>query len=206
MTAKKSPLPPCSVVIQAGGASRRMRRDKGLLPFRGRPLTGWILEQVQGFGAETLIISNTPDSYQKFGLPVYPDVLPRYGALGGLYSALHHARHDFVVVLACDMPFVNLPLLQHLCSLAPGHDIVAPRLNARTPAEPFRAVYRRDLLPALRYALDAGELRIGAFLEMVDTHYVPEADLRRFDPDLRSFRNINTPADLEAALRESAGE
>lgn len=199
-------LPPCSVVVQAGGASRRMRRDKGLLPFRGRPMTAWILEQVQGFGAETFIISNTPDSYLRFGLPVYPDVLPGYGALGGLYSALYHARYEYVVVLACDMPFINLPLLRHLRSLAPRHDVVAPRLRRNGPAEPFRAVYRRGLLPALRYALDGGELRIGAFLAMVDTRYVGEADLRRFDPDLRSFRNVNTPADLEAALKEASGE
>lgn len=199
----KPPKPLCSLVIQAGGASRRMRRDKGLLPFHGRPLTAWILEQVQDFSDDTFIISNRPDTYRQFNLPVYQDVLPGYGALGGLYTALYHARYEYVVILACDMPFVNRPLLNYLRSLAPGYDVVVPRPHPKAPPEPFRAIYRRDLLPAVRYFLENGKLRIATFLEQVNACYVPASDLRRFDPDLRTFTNLNTPADLESALKEA---
>ena len=71
-----------SVVIQAGGKSTRMAQDKGLAPFNGVPLTQYILEQIQGLGNETIIISNRPESYEQFNLPIYEDVYQDIGALG----------------------------------------------------------------------------------------------------------------------------
>ena len=78
----------------------------------------YILKQVQGLGAEQIIISNKPEDYARFGLHVYRDVFPGRGALGGIYSAVFHAGSEHVLLLACDMPFVNLGLMKYLLSLA----------------------------------------------------------------------------------------
>jgi len=173
-----------------------MGRDKGLLPFQGQPLVEYILDKVEGLGDETLIITNHPENYQRFGLPLHGDIYPGVGALSGLYSALYHAQHELCLVLACDMPFVNRPLLEHLIALAPGHDAVVPRLEY---AKPFRSVYRRTCLEPVREAIERGERRVISFFDRVSIRFVGKSELQRYDPQLRSFFNINTPQDLAEA-------
>ncbi|KAA3648360.1 MAG: molybdenum cofactor guanylyltransferase [Chloroflexi bacterium] len=188
-----------SIVLQAGGKSSRMGQDKGLLDFGGVSLAQFILEQVDGLGAETIIISNQPEAYQQFGLPVYPDVYPDIGALGGLYSAIYHAKFEYCLLLACDMPFVSRPLVEHLISLAPDYDAVIPRLEPKEFAEPFRAVYKKSCLKPIEGAIKSGQRRVISFFDEVDIRFVDQPEIESIDPQGRSFFNINTPEDLEHA-------
>jgi molybdopterin-guanine dinucleotide biosynthesis protein A len=189
-----------SVVIQAGGQSRRMGADKGLLPFGHGTLVEYILAQVTGLGDEQIIISNQPEDYARFGLPVFTDVFPGKGALGGIYSAIFHAKYDHVLLLACDMPFVNLELIDYLLSLSGDHDVVVPVAEEDEYVRPFRAVYAKTCLPAIEAALERGERKVISFFGQVDVHYVSPEQVHRFDPQERTFININTPQDLENAL------
>lgn len=185
-----------------------MGKDKGLLPFGGVPMVAFILQQIEGLGAETLIVSNDPEAYRQFGVRVAPDEIPGVGALGGLYSALRLARHERVLALACDMPFINLPLLSWMLELAPDFDAVVPRLGAEQ-CEPFRSIYAKACLPAIKKAIDAGERRATSFLPEVSVRYVAADEVQRFDPILLSFVNINTPEDLaraESLARENMGK
>lgn len=188
-----------TLVIQAGGKSTRMGADKAFVKVTDRPLIEDILAQTQGLGAETIVITNQPDDYRYLGLPVYGDVLPDKGALGGLYSAVWHASRPHALVIACDMPFLNRALLDYLISLAPRYDAVIPRLGGE--AEPFRAVYSKACLGPMRAALDAGRMRIISFFPDVRVRFVDDAEVERFDPDHLAFFNINTPEDLEQARR-----
>ena len=188
------------MVIQAGGQSSRMGRDKGLLPFQGTTLIQYILGQLNRIGDETLIISNRPGDYENFGPTVYSDVIRDCGALGGIYSAVFYAKHDVCAILACDMPFINILLLHHLINLAPGYDSFIPRLVPNDYAAQFRAVYRKKTcLPAIKQRLDAGELKVSEFFDDVKIRYVEKEELQRFDQNLLSFTNINTPEDLAEA-------
>ena len=189
-----------SLVIQAGGQSSRMGSDKGLLPFQGTTLIQYILGQLAGIGDETLIISNRPGEYKNFGPTVYSDLIPDRGALGGIYSAMFYSIHDVCAILACDMPFINIPLLHHLTNLTAGYDVVMPRLEPNEYAEPFRAVYRKKTcLPVIKRQLDAGELKVADFFDDVKIRYVEKEELQQFAEDLISFTNINTPEDLAKA-------
>jgi molybdenum cofactor guanylyltransferase len=190
---------PLTVAILAGGQSARMGTDKAFVRVLGRPLIEDILAQLSGLGAETLIITNRPADYAYLGVPLFEDVRPGKGALGGLYSAVYCAAQPHVLAVACDMPFVVRPLLDHLLSLAPEADAVVPRLAGE--AEPFRAVYSRACLPAMEAALDAGKMRVISFFGAVRVRWVDEPELDRFDPRHLSFFNVNTPADLETARR-----
>ncbi len=100
-----------SVVIQAGGESRRMGQDKGLVPFLGEPLILRALKRVAPIADELLVTTNNPDAYRFLGVALHSDILPGLGALGGLFTAISSARGDLVAVVACDMPFVSLPIL-----------------------------------------------------------------------------------------------
>jgi molybdopterin-guanine dinucleotide biosynthesis protein A len=191
---------PLSVVIQAGGESRRMGQDKGLVPFLGRPLIYRAVDRLSPIAAELLVTTNRPEAYAFLGLPLFSDPIPGRGALGGLYTALQAASHPLAAVVACDMPFINPRLLaaQRDALLASGSDIAIPHINGGL--EPFHAVYRREAcLPHVLAALGADKWRVDAWFSQVKVHLLREADLRKWDPELLSFRNVNTPEELKEA-------
>ncbi len=188
-----------TVAILAGGKSSRMGTDKSFVRVLGRPLIEDIVAQTAGVGAETIIITNRSDDYRYLGLPLFSDILPDKGALGGIYTALHSSAQPHTLCVACDMPFVVRPLLDFLIGLIPEGDAIVPRLNGE--AEPFRALYAQACLGPIRAALDAGKMRVISFFPQVRVRFVDEAELDRYDPQHRSFFNINTPDELEQARR-----
>jgi molybdopterin-guanine dinucleotide biosynthesis protein A len=208
-----------TIAINAGGKSTRMGSDKAFLEVGGRPMIERIIEQTKGLG-EQIIITNTPERYAHLGLPMFKDVLPDQGALGGLYTAIHAAAQPYALVLACDMPFVNRPLFEYMISLAPDFDAVVPRITPPLPtrpstslrsaqgasgqgpgvrleAEPFRAIYGKACLAPIRRALEAGKMRVISFFPDMNLRWLDEGEIRRFDPELLTFLNCNTPEELE---------
>ena len=101
-----------SIVIQAGGQSQRMGQDKALMPFLGRPLIQRVIERLTPIADEVLVTTNNPEDYRFLGLPLFPDLKPARGALGGLYTALSSAACEAVAVVACDMPFASGALIE----------------------------------------------------------------------------------------------
>jgi molybdopterin-guanine dinucleotide biosynthesis protein A len=191
--------PNLTVAVLAGGKSSRMGTDKSFVRVLGRPLVEDVLAQVAGIVAETLIVTNRPEDYRYLGLPLFTDVLPDKGALGGIYTALHSSSQPHTLCVACDMPFVVRPLLDYLISLIPEGDAIIPRLNGE--AEPFRAIYSQACLAPIRAALDAGKMRVISFFPDMHVRFVDEPEIDRFDPQHLSFFNVNTPEDLERARR-----
>jgi molybdopterin-guanine dinucleotide biosynthesis protein A len=129
-----------------------------------------------------------------------PDVLPGMGALGGLYTAIISAGGDLVAVVACDMPFVSLPILSLACERLSGNDADVAIPKTSQGYEPFHAVYRKAtcLLPVKR-ALEAGERRLISWFPSVTITSIEEQDLRLLDPLGLAFQNINTPEELKQA-------
>jgi molybdopterin-guanine dinucleotide biosynthesis protein A len=187
-----------TIAIQAGGQSRRMQRDKGLVPLNGRPLIEHLLERVRPLGDEILITTNQPQDYAYLDLPMAADETPGAGALVGLHTALKAAHGERVLVLACDMPFVNVPLLKHLLELSVDVDIVVPRWQ--DILQTLHAVYRRSAcLPAIEQVLEQGLKRVISFYPQVEVRDISEQEILRFDPGGLSFFNVNTPEELQEA-------
>ncbi len=186
-----------SVAIQAGGQSKRMGRDKALVPLGGKPLIEHVLDRVRNLGDEVLITSNRPDTLAYLGLPIHGDPNPGAGALAGLHTALEAASGKYVLVIACDMPFVEPALLQHMIQLSSQFEIVIPSMGGRY--EPLLAIYARSLLPRIEATLAQGEMRMISFYSQAQMRHVYEDEIKRFDPEMRSFFNINTPQDLARA-------
>lgn len=188
-------------IVLAGGQSRRMGRDKALESFDGQPLLRRALDRVSGVTDEIIVVA--ADEPRAAALPLLDDtrvaldLYPGLGSLGGIFSGLSAARHRYGLVVGCDMPFLNPDLMRHLLSLREGFDVVAPVIDGRP--EPVHAVYSRVCLPHIENRLKAGELKITGFYGQVRVRYVPEEEVIRFDPDLLSFFNVNSPADLERA-------
>jgi molybdopterin-guanine dinucleotide biosynthesis protein A len=191
-----------SGVILAGGRSRRLGRDKAVEPLGGQPLIRRVMDRVRQIAREMVVV--VADEERGRALPlgesdrVAVDIYPDKGSLGGIFSGLSSAQEPWALVVACDMPFLNLDLLRHLMSLREGMDAVVPVLEDRP--EPTHALYSRACLPHIEARLKADDLKISGFFDDVRVRYVPEADIASFDPDFLSFFNVNSPPDLERAL------
>ncbi|MBC8331558.1 MAG: molybdenum cofactor guanylyltransferase [Anaerolineae bacterium] len=196
-----------TIVIQAGGQSNRMGQDKALLSFLGRPLIERVLERVSPLADETLITTNTPAGFRYLEIPLIPDIIPKRGALGGLYTALCAARGDLVAVIACDMPFVNADILAACRNILLNTPVDAAIPRAEHGLEPLHAIYRRaTCLPAVKAAIDADQWRMIAWHKNAQIHEVPEDILYPLDPRGLAFMNVNTPEEFRRAetLSDSA--
>jgi molybdopterin-guanine dinucleotide biosynthesis protein A len=196
-----------TVVIQAGGESRRMGRDKALIPFLGRPLIERVISRVEHLADEILVTTNRPQDYKFLGLPLFPDMIPDRGALGGLYTALQAARQPLVAVVACDMPFVQSDLLAYERDLLQNTAIDAAIPKTEGGTEPFHAVYRRDTcLPEIRSAIQAEKWRVDSWFSRVNIYYLTEDEISPLDPRGLAFNNVNTPEELAAAELAAADD
>lgn len=190
-----------SIVIQAGGKSNRMGRDKILLPFPDKPLIQHLAVRFSSITDDLIIISPDVERLGFLQVPVYPDLIPGTGPLGGLLTGLQYAQHEMVAMIACDMPFASMELIQQQISLmvAHGSDVVIPVVDGKR--EPLHALYRRDpCLQAVKNGLNAGMRRLVEWHGAVKVHEMGEAEARKADPDLLAFFNINAPQDYTRAL------
>ncbi|MFZ4827930.1 MAG: molybdenum cofactor guanylyltransferase [Phototrophicaceae bacterium] len=188
-----------SVAIVAGGKSSRMGTDKSFVLIHDRPLIQHQLDRVHALGqAETFIVTNHFERYAKLGLPMVSDVLPEMGSLGGIFTALTHAQHDWVFTLACDMPFINRELLQYMLACVDDRvDGVVPRVEGYPQG--LHALYRKTCLPSIQQRLSASHLKVIGFYEDVTMRYLDEAEYAIFEQVEESFFNVNTPTELEQA-------
>ena len=187
-----------SVVIQAGGRSSRMGQDKAFVKLAGKAIIEHVLERVSGLGSETLITTNDPKRYARLGLRTVPDSIPGAGALQGLRTALASAGHEHVLLVACDMPFIQRPLLDHILSQANKGDVIVPFPGGRH--EPLLALYQREVcLHAVDQVLRAGERRMISFYPLVHVVEIDDARLDELDPARLSFFNVNSPDDVRRA-------
>ena len=177
-----------------------MGRNKAFLELDGRSLIEIVIERMASVCAEVLIVAGDARPYATLGVPVIEDRFRGVGVLGGLHAGLKAASHDLVLAVACDMPFLNPDLLRAFTRLAEGFDVAVLRQGENV--EPLHAAYRRACLPAIETAIRAHRRRIISFFPHVRVRYVTVEDVAPFDPELRSFRNVNTPQELEAAQAE----
>jgi molybdopterin-guanine dinucleotide biosynthesis protein A len=183
-----------SIAVLAGGKSRRMGQNKSFVPLNGRPMIEHILDQLAALELPIFIVTNEPDSYVRYGLPLVPDLVPDRGALGGLYTALQWSSTPWVLCAACDMPFLRPTLLRLLLQRCTDVEAVAARLDGVWHA--FPGVYSRACLTAFQASLRAGQYRLQTILGALHICPLDISEICIHDPHLRSFVNLNTPGEL----------
>jgi len=189
-----------SLAIQAGGQSSRMGTDKALILFKGQPLIERIIQRLKPIADEILITSNQPEDLLFLGYPVYPDLYPGLGALGGLYTALYYSQNPIVLIVATDMPFPSLALYQKQIEFlaAQAMDVVIP--VSHEGFEPFHAVYRREAcLPAVKQALEIGQKRMISWFPDGKVRVLSVEEVKTYDKRVQAFININTFEELTQA-------
>ncbi len=186
-----------SGVILAGGRSIRLGRDKALLELEGRTLIARTLDVLAQLADDLIIVTSLAPHLLPQSARVVADRYVDAGVLAGVHAGLLAARGELALVVACDMPFLNLDLLRYIISLARDADVVVPRW---TDVEPLHAVYRpATCLGPIEKALARGERRVVSFYDGLRVRYVERAEIARFDPQGLSFFNVNGPEDWERA-------
>ena len=191
--------------ILAGGGSTRFGRDKALAEVGGTSMLERMIELLQRVAKQTKIVA-VPGKYTAFGVENVEDRWPGQGPLGGIITALDDAakctaRHEWNLIVSCDMPYLTREWLVFLCErAAKGKAQVVIPYSAHGP-EPLCACYRTDAAGALRAVFETGVRKVTDGLQHVTTEVLDEADWKRFDSAGRLFWNMNTPADYEEASR-----
>jgi len=183
-----------SGIVLAGGQSSRLGMDKSFVNANGQPLIEHIVAKLTRLSDDVIIVTNSPENYNHLEAKLVGDIYPGKGALGGIYSGLRAAMNAHSLVVACDMPFLDLNLLRYMILLACGHDVVIPRIGGFP--EPLHAIYSKSCLEPIDRLLARGGLKIIDFFPEVRVRYVEESEVDIFDPQHLSFFNVNKPSDL----------
>ena len=192
---------PMTAIVLAGGRSRRMKADKAALKVGGKTLLEHVLGQIGPYFDE-VIVSVSPGQTQS--LPAGSSSAPRFvedetpdlGPLGGILSGLKSAANDACMVIACDIPEVDLSLLRTLASATCGSEITVP-VGPSGLYESLFAIYRKSVIPRIAALLGSGERSILPLFGRCRTVIVQFEDAGR-------IRNLNTRADYEAYLSTMA--
>ena len=184
-------------VVLAGGRNSRMGRPKALLKVGGLTIIERVLATVKQVAREVLVVSNEEHVYAYLGYPVIGDLYPGTGPLGGIYTGLCKSNQHWILVAACDMPFLSGIVVNALLDRRSGFDLVVPRVGGFP--EPLFAVYGKSCLGPMEDNLQAGRYKISAVFEELRVCYVDETELGNPLAIRKLFFNVNTPEDLAVA-------
>lgn len=188
-----------TAAILTGGLARRMAgADKSTLRIDGARIIDRQVTALRQITDSIIAVGGDPARFAELGVRTAPDVVTGCGAIGGIYSALAASDHARTLVVACDMPFLSVPLLRRLvrpCSIE--IDIVMPRTH--DGLQPLCAVYAARSARALRRRIERGLLKAASVGEDVRVEEIGPEELATYDPDGLMFVNVNTPHDYERA-------
>ncbi len=187
-------------VVLAGGRARRMGgEDKGLIPFRGKPLVAYALDALDAVVGQIFVNANRNHAaYARFGYPVIADRTDSFdGPLAGLLRAMQAAETPYVLTVPCDAPLVTGELLARLCTVLRETEAELSAAHDGERLHPVFLLAERRLAADLEAYLVRGERKVEAWLHR---HKLALAD---FSDHPELFANINTPAEL-AELEKSA--
>ena len=189
---------PGSAVILTGGKSSRMGQPKALLSFDGEPLIVHTVRTLRRLFSDIVVVAAPEQELPSLSVTLVRDQIAYQGPVGGILYGLRAAQSELCFVTSCDAPFLNLDLIAFLVAQMSDSDVVVPYWQERL--QPLHAVYRRSVTPLLQEQLERGELRPIFLYKKVRTREVSPEEIRRFDPEGLSFRNMNSPEDYQAAL------
>ncbi len=183
-----SPVSDITGVILCGGRSSRFGQNKALAHVRGVPMVKRVLEVMRLLFAPLLMVTNRPEEYAAFNIPMVSDLVPDRGPMEGIVTAFHHSSNDRLFVVACDMPILDPETIREVIAADNGFDAAIPIHDGIR--EYLMALYSRNLVPGLQASLHRRELSLERFFaETPRVTWVPVHG--------NSCLNVNTRDDLK---------
>jgi molybdopterin-guanine dinucleotide biosynthesis protein A len=197
-----------SAVILVGGEARRANgQEKYFFVYEGRTFIERLIDTLSQVVDEIILVAKDPEQCKRFrhleGVRCITDIRPGIGPIGGLHAGTLAAHGDTIFVSACDMPCIESGVVRYLFESIGDGDAAIPSWNYDM-IEPLHAVYRRSVL--LTYLEDHESYSLRPMIRSINTRYVPVEELRKFDPGLKTFTNINKLEDLEQINGKSSAD
>ncbi|HVI06831.1 MAG TPA: molybdenum cofactor guanylyltransferase [Candidatus Binatia bacterium] len=186
-----------SAFILAGGQSSRMGADKAFVELDGKTLLARALDLARSVSPDVSIVGPR-EKFARFA-PVIEDIFPGRGPLAGIHAALRSSPTSLNFVVAVDTPFISAALARYLIAQAGGFpeaQAVLPRSDGYTHL--LCALYRRPFGDVAERALLAGKNKIEPLFSEIAVRIVEQDELETAGFSATLFRNLNTPADIEA--------
>ncbi len=189
----------CTAVILAGGQSSRMGQDKASLVLGEKTLLQTVISTLQPIFAEVLISVREPRP--EISQRQICDSPEHHGPLSGVLAGLEAANTPWIFLVACDMPFITIAVVEYLASLRQGHQAIVPLVQGHP--QPMAAFYEKSAIQQISNVLQdpSAKHSLRSVIAKLNTAYVEAVSLQQADPQLRSFFDLDTPEDLEQAKR-----
>jgi len=189
--------PSCTGIILAGGLNSRFHgKNKAFIQIDGKRIIDHVYEIFSELFDRIIIVTNDPIQYLEWDVHIVSDIFSCRSSLTGIHAGLFFSTTPYSFFTACDSPFFQKDLLQTILEhIDDATDIIVPETSAGL--EPLCAVYSRNCLKAAEHQLINKNFKIAHFYDKVRVKKIPESVLRKKDPELISFLNINTPEDLK---------
>ncbi len=180
--------------ILLGGKSSRYGSNKAFVEIEGVRLVDRVARVMKSIFHRIVLLTNTPEEYAYLQTPMVEDLIKGFGPMGGIYTGLMTLSDEVGFFVACDMPFLSESLIRHMVDVRDDFDVVVPRMDWML--EPLHALYSKKCLPVIRETIRQDQHQILKCFAELRVRFVDEEELRLWDPELRSFFNINKPQDL----------
>jgi molybdopterin-guanine dinucleotide biosynthesis protein A len=192
-----------AAAILAGGQSRRMGENKALLRLErsGPTVIETVVDTLRAITSDIVLVGSNLSDYESLGLPQVPDLVPGIGALGGIHAALASATASHLLIVACDMPFLNVALLRYMAAQPRDYDALVPMPDR---PQPLHAIYTHACLPPIEQSINSGNYRASGWLAGVNVRTIERETMQSHDPELLSCFNMNTPEDVTRARERIA--
>jgi molybdopterin-guanine dinucleotide biosynthesis protein A len=196
-----------SSIILAGGKSLRLGYDKVLERVGKTSILEQVISRIDSLSKDIIIVTAKERTFAPLAghpkVKIVSDIFPGQGSLGGIYTGLKKSSSFYNLVVAADMPFLNESLLRYIIEVSDGFDFVLPKVD--NLYEPLHAVYSKNCVTPIETILGQGKKVIIELFNYVKVRYIGAEEIDRFDPQHRSYFNINTKEDLELARKIAGG-
>jgi len=196
---------PCTGVILSGGlANRYDGTEKALLRVGGGRILDRLYDIYRELFDEIILVTNNPQKFLEWDLLIVSDLFPIRSSLTGIHAGLFYMTNPYAFVSACDTPFLKKEMVEIIIGKIEAQiDIVMPQTSAGF--EPLCAAYSKRCLEAAQNHLEQEKLKVIKAFRKSRIKTISEKVLRKIDPGLQSFFNINTPEDLQRAEEMAKG-
>jgi molybdopterin-guanine dinucleotide biosynthesis protein A len=189
----------CTAAILAGGENTRMPVLKAFIEVEGQKIIERNLKIMKKSFREIFIVTNQPEEYIYLNMPLLGDIYNVRGPMTGIFTSLLNSSKQWVFISACDMPFLNRDLIEYMASKRDNSDAVVPVKKGKT--EPLFAFYSKRLLASMEKSILAGKRSLKDFLNNKRVKYIKTSEIKKIDPEAKSFINLNNPEDIDLYLQ-----
>lgn len=196
-----------TTIILAGGESKRMGKDKAFLLWKNKTFLRHILEKVSLFSDEIIVSANKEKSLYEpqlegINIPtkIVKDKNPYSGPLNGIVSCLDFISHENVFIATCDTPDINLNVVKFLFENISSYDAVIPVIKSKF--QPLNTFYKKDAISLGKTLYEKNVKSLFKWISHLNVKYISDAELSKYDPELSTFKSINTPEEYRKFLSQ----